>query len=88
MSNRSGGLMLNEVLKLLDERGLFSRSSRESLSAMAREIVELAHERYDCNAEEILGDLESGFGVCFNCLCPTDEPTDGLCAECHKDCYG
>jgi hypothetical protein len=81
MSNHSGSYMLNEVLYIVKDMGIFNTAGKEEFRKFALKLVELGY-KYDCNKGEILLNIGKELGVCYCCLKETDDLEDGLCKEC------
>ena len=81
MSNHSGSYMLNEVLHLLDEKGVFSAIGLQSTQELVLEILRLSH-NYDCNPGEILDNIAKRLSICLRCLTVSPELIDGVCEIC------
>ena len=47
MSNHSGSYMLNEVLQLLEKRGVFASLGREKAQQLVIDILRMS-DKYDC----------------------------------------
>ena len=80
MSNHSGSYMLNSVLCVAKDMGIFETIGKEKTLGFARELLKLGS-KYDCNDGEILEDMDE-LGICYCCLKETDDLEDGLCNEC------
>ena len=83
MSNHSGSYMLNEVLHLLEERGLFALMGPQDAQRLVLDILKISRQ-YDCNSSEILDEIGERLGICLLCLAPKSELIDGVCAPCRK----
>ena len=81
MSNHSGSYLLNEVLHLLDQRGVFDLLGTQRTQDLVLEIVRLSR-RYDCNSGEILDEMEQRVGICSWCLTAQPDLIDGVCSAC------
>ncbi len=87
MSNHAGSYVLNEVLRLLEERGVFAQMGPEAAQKLVLDIVERSREEYDCNPGEILDEISQRLGICDHCLTPKAELIDGTCPAC-RESYG
>ena len=56
MSNHDGSYMLNEILKLLEEDGVFGKLGKEEAQEIVLKILKIG-EHHDCNNGEILEDI-------------------------------
>jgi hypothetical protein len=84
MSNHRGSYLLCDVLALLTEADVWERLPRATTQQLVLEIVNLAYNRYDCNAGEIL-DGHDAFGICYSCRSIAEPLKDGLCQACGDD---
>ena len=80
MSNHSGSYMLNSVLYVAKDMGIFETIGKEKTLEFTRELLKLGS-KYDCNDGEILEDMDE-LGICYYCLKENDDLEDGLCNEC------
>ena len=72
MSNHDGSYLLNELLRLLEERGVFTQWGPEMTQQLVSDIVRLSP-RYDCNPGEILEEIGERLRICHWCLtAPSD----------------
>ena len=83
MSNHDGSYLLNEVLRLLEERGLFTQLGPETTQQLVRDIVRLSS-RYDCNRGEILEEIGERLGICYLCLSANSDLIHGECGSCRN----
>jgi recombinational DNA repair protein RecR len=81
MSNHAGSYLLNEVLRLLEERGVFTQLGRKEAQRLVLDIVQLSH-HYDCNSGEILDEIGQRVGICSWCLAARSDLVDGVCVSC------
>ena len=63
MSNHSGSYMLNDVLKELNNEGVFKYLGEQKTQDLTIKFLKIASQ-YDCNPGEILEDLGSELGIC------------------------
>ncbi len=84
MSNHDGSYLLNEVLRLFEERGLFPTQATPAIQQILSDVVRLADE-YDCNSHEILSGLGERFHVCESCTNPCEALEDGRCQSCNTE---
>jgi recombinational DNA repair protein RecR len=87
MSNHSGSYMLNEVLHLLEERGVFATLGSEAAQRLALDITKLSR-RYDCNPGEILDEIGERLGICRWCMTAKADLVDGVCVSCRDKSKG
>lgn len=73
--------MLNRVLLLLEERGVFAQMQREAAQQLVLDIVKLA-DRYDCNENAILEEIGERLGVCWVCRTAKPDLIDDICVAC------
>jgi hypothetical protein len=64
MSNHAGSYLLNQVLHLLEERGVFRQMGQEAARRLVLDIEKLSR-RYDCNSGEILDGIGGRLGICL-----------------------
>ena len=83
MSNHDGSYLLNEVLHLLEARGLFTQLGPEATQQLVRDIVRLSS-RYDCNRGEIMEEIGERLGICSRCLTAQSDLTHGMCGSCRN----
>ena len=81
MSDHSASYLLNEVLRLLEQRGIFELLGKRQTQELVLEILRLS-ERYDCNPGEILDEIGQRLGICSYCLTPQPDLIDGKCGAC------
>ena len=81
MSNHSASYLLNEVLHLLEQRGVFDLLEKQRTQELVLEIIRLAG-RYDCNPGEILDEIDQRLGICSYCLTSQLDLVDGICSAC------
>jgi hypothetical protein len=83
MSNHGGSYMLNEILGMFEDRGVFRSLGKEQTHALLAKIVKRAVDQYDCNAGEILERVGKRLGICYYCLKPATKFTsEGICRAC------
>ncbi len=78
--------MLNDILQLLEKRGVFSQIGLEASQQLTLGIVQLAR-KYDCNAGEILDEIGERLSLCIWCLSAKQDLNEGICSDCRKQ-YG
>jgi recombinational DNA repair protein RecR len=83
MSNHAGSYLLNEVLHLLEERGVFTQMGPETAQRLVLDIVKLSY-RYDCNSGEILEEIGERLGICLRCLTAKSDLIEGMCRSCRN----
>jgi len=83
MSNHSGSYMLNEVLRYLDQQGVFELAGEAKTQEIVLKIVKIS-DQYDCNPGEILDGLQERFGICAYCMKPAERFEDGYCPTCPR----
>jgi recombinational DNA repair protein RecR len=81
MSDHMGSHMLNEVLQLLEQRGVFEQMGQEAAQQLVLDIVRLSH-RYDCNSGEILDEIGERLAICSYCLSAKPDVRNGVCGAC------
>lgn len=84
MSNHAGSYMLNKVLHLLEERGVFTLIGPEAAQRLALDIEKISR-HYDCNSGEIFDKIGVRLGICRWCMAPKTNLIDGLCDACLKE---
>lgn len=83
MSNHSGSYMLNDVLYIAKEIGIFEAIGEEKSRKFALELINKIGREYDCNDGEILESIGNELGICYCCLEETYElDYSGLCKNC------
>jgi hypothetical protein len=82
MSNHAGSYMLNEVLRMLEERGVFTQMGPAAAQKLVLDIVKRSREEYDCNSGEILDQIGARLGICSCCAKASAELVDGTCPKC------
>lgn len=86
MSNHWGGELLNDALILAETQGFFEGHSSEKIRGLMIKLVELAVNRRDCNAYEILDEIGPRHGLCFCCLNAASKfSPDGYCPTCSAE---
>lgn len=76
--------MLNDVLDIAEDMGIFNDIGKEKARKFALKLVKIAR-RYDCNAGEILYGMWERFGICSYCNKESDDiDEDGLFEECRE----
>ncbi len=84
MSNHSGSYMLNQVLEMLEQKGVLADLGQEKAQELLADTVRIS-ERYDCNSGEILDGIGERVGICYDCLRPaTDFDHGGMCRACDE----
>ena len=83
MSNHAGSYLLNEVLHLLEERGVFTQMGTAAAQRLVLDIVNLSH-RHDCNQGEILQEIGACLGICMWCLKAKTDLIKGICVSCRE----
>jgi hypothetical protein len=81
MSNHAGSYLLNEVLLLLEQRGVLAQMGREAAQRLVLDILNLSR-HYDCNPSEILDEVGGRLGICRWCLTAKADLIDGVCVSC------
>lgn len=81
MSNHSGSYMLNDVLSMLEKRGILENIGMEGAQKLIIDVVELG-DRYDCNPGEILEGFDDNYRICMHCLEVKEKVRDGCCKDC------
>ena len=84
MSNHLGSYLLNDVLCLLEEKGVFELLGRRKTQSLLNRIVGLSFD-YDCNQNEILEEIAERLGFCSCCLRSAKKFEYGLCPRCRED---
>ncbi|MBY0526855.1 MAG: hypothetical protein K2R98_25910 [Gemmataceae bacterium] len=85
MSNHAGSYLLNEVLHLLEQRGVFTALGSEAAQRLVLDILELSTRRYDCNSGEILEEIGGRLGICSWCLTAQSNLSHhGMCISCRE----
>lgn len=85
MSNHKGSYMLNKVLLLMEERGVFAQMGQEAAQRLVLEIVKLS-DRYDCNENEILEEIGERLRICSVCLAVKADLIKSICVACRVRC--
>jgi hypothetical protein len=75
--------MLNDVLQMLEQRGVFAHMGPEAARQLVLDIVKLSRD-YDCNSGEILDEISSRLGICEACMKATSDLVDGWCVTCRE----
>jgi hypothetical protein len=83
MSNHTGSYMLNEVLHIVKDMGVFNIAGRDEFRKFAIQLAILGR-KYDCNKGEILMGFPEELGICYCCLQETEDLENGLCKECRE----
>ena len=83
MSNHAGSYLLNKVLHLLEDRGLFAQLGPEKACKLVLDILRLS-DGYDCNPGEILDKIGDRLGICSWCLTAKPDIVKGMCASCRE----
>ncbi|HLK56052.1 MAG TPA: hypothetical protein VKU00_05795 [Chthonomonadaceae bacterium] len=78
MSNHSGSYMLNEVLLLMEQRGVFTLLELPRTQELVLEMIRIS-KSYDCNQGEILDEIGERLGICYYCLSPSTDLDNGVC---------
>jgi hypothetical protein len=73
--------MLNKVLLLLEEHGVFAQMEREEAQQLVLDIVKLS-DHYDCNKSEILEEVGERLGICWVCRTAKPDLIKGICVAC------
>lgn len=81
MSNHNGSYILNGVLQIAKEVGIFETIGEEKSREFILKIVKLGRGN-DCNVGEILEDIGEELGICYCCLGESDNIEDGICIDC------
>jgi recombinational DNA repair protein RecR len=84
MANHGVGDLLNEVLHLLEERGVFRQMGLEEAQRLVLDIVKLS-DWYDCRPGEILKGVGHRLKICRWCVTAQKEIIDGFCVTCRKE---
>ena len=83
VSNHSGSYMLNDVLRKLDEFGVFRLLGEDKTLEFVQWLCEYTEEEYDTNPGEILYGLGAKLKICYMCLQRKDNvDQDSMCKEC------
>ena len=83
MSNRGGGLIINNILCTLETQGVFDLLGQEKTLRFLHEIREIGA-YYDCNADEILDEVGEKLKLCWKCWNYVDNLEDGVCSACSE----
>ncbi|MEQ3339914.1 hypothetical protein [Clostridium butyricum] len=85
MCNHIGSYILNDVLKAVNESGIFKEIGRKRTQELTLKILEVGR-NYDCNDTEILDGIAQECGVCSFCSSASEYiDNNGLCSNCrHK----
>jgi hypothetical protein len=73
--------MLNGVLEMLEQRGVFTQMGPEAARQFVLEVLALSC-HYDCNQGEILDGIGARLGICEGCLGESSDLVGGFCASC------
>lgn len=85
MSNHSGGYIANYVLLKCKENGFWGNKDDDTIAEFLVEIANHLERNYDCNAAEVLDELDREYGICTNCSeRKSDLDEHGHCEECKK----
>lgn len=85
MSNHDGGYIANYVLLKCKENGFFENKDDNYIAEFLVQIASYLERRCDCNAAEVLEDLDREYGICTNCSeRKSNLDEDGHCEECSK----
>jgi hypothetical protein len=82
MSNHSGGYMLNDIIKMLDEEQVLKTIGLPKTQQVITKLVGIASREYDCNSGEILDGHTDRLQLCYCCLKNTTDLESGLCSTC------
>jgi hypothetical protein len=83
MSNHWGSQILNEVLKIMEKRGIFEQIGREPTRQLVLDIMKMSR-RNDCNPGEILDEIGERVGVCYVCGLPKEKFREDVCMDCRS----
>lgn len=75
--------MLNDVLEIAKDMGIFEVIGKEKTREFVLKIVKLGS-RQDCNNGEILAGVGDELGICYCCLNDTSDIEAGLCKQCRE----
>ena len=84
MSNHSGSYLLNSVLYVTEEMGIFDILGKDRSREFVLKLIKIGR-RYDCNNGEILDTIGEELGICSYCLGESNDFEDGLCMKCRKE---
>jgi hypothetical protein len=84
MSNCSGSYMLNDILYICRDKGIFEVVGKEKTKDLIKAIMDLGN-KHDCNDYEILHGIGEEIGICHYCLEYRQVIESGLCKECAKE---
>ncbi|WP_252225769.1 hypothetical protein [Clostridium sp. ZBS2] len=85
MCNHIGSYILNDVLKAVNESGIFKEIGKERTQELTLRIFEVGR-NYDCNDTEILDGIAQECGVCSFCPSASDDiNAEGICTKCRQD---
>lgn len=85
MCNHIGSYILNDVLKAINDAGIFKEIGKERTQEFTLKILEVG-KNYDCNLGEILNEVAQECGVCNFCSSASDDiNVEGLCPNCRQD---
>ena len=82
MANRSGTIILNEVLKEMNNMGLLDEIGEEKTKELIKKLIKIGND-FDCENGDIVKDLEAIAKVCYCCNNIVDELNEyGCCEKC------
>ena len=84
MSNHSGSYMLNDIIKMLDDKQVLETIGLEKSQQVIAKLVRIATRQYDCNAGEILEGHTDRLNLCYCCLAISTDLESGLCRNCRS----
>lgn len=86
MSNHSGSHMLNRVLKILENQGVYQAIGKEKTYCTVLEILKMSWD-FDCNRREILDEIGERLGICYLCQNSANQLKNGICRNCSEEYY-
>ncbi len=81
MSNHGGSYMLNEIIGLMEQNGIFGYLGSEKSRHFLKDMIGISRD-YDCNSGEILEGIGEKFRICYSCLNYAEDFEEGLCKNC------
>lgn len=82
MSNHNGSYMLNRILFMLEDKGVFKDLGLEKSREIIKSVSDIGEGYGDCNPGEILENIGEKYGICYYCNEIKDNITNGLCEDC------
>lgn len=85
MCNHIGSYILNDLLKVINDAGIFKGIGRKRTQELTLKILDVGR-NYDCNLGEMLDGISQECGVCSFCSSISDDiDENGLCSKCRHN---